>query len=214
MAMAQSWRRDVTASRTFTSRARYAGAVQPPGGWGPYLIDQLGIEWYRIPIVVLSAVLIYLAFLFLVRTFGARVLTVTSGFDALVFIMLGAVAGRVIIGHPPTVAAGVIGLLTLMVMEAIFGAIERTWEDHRIVSAKPVLVFAHGSAIEAACKKTHTSTTDINSALRRAGISDPHDALCVILEPHGEYSVVRTGSRIDPALFRNVEGAKEHLLGD
>ena len=109
-------------------------------------------ESYRIPVVIVAAVIIYLVFLILVRIFGARVLTVTSGFDALVVIMLGAVAGRVIIGDPPTVAAGALGLATLMVMEAIFGAIQRTWESRPLISAHPVLIFAHGRPIEDACR--------------------------------------------------------------
>lgn len=188
--------------------------MQPPGGWGDYLLAELGIEWYRIPVVIASAVIIYLVFLALVRIFGARVLTVTSGFDALVFIMLGAVAGRVILGHPPTVAAGIIGLVTLMVMEAIFGAIERTWASRRIVSSRPVLVFAHGRPIERACRRTHTSASDLQAAMRRAGIAHPGEVQCIILEPHGDYSVIRAGAPLDPDLLRGVVGAGEHLFGE
>lgn len=188
--------------------------MQPPEGWEAYLVGTIGIEWYRVPVVIASAVIIYLVFMILVRIFGARVLTVTSGFDALVFIMLGAVAGRVILGHPPTVAAGAIGLATLMAMEAIFGTIERTWESKRLVSGRPVLVFAHGRPLEAACRKTHTSRTDLHAALRRAGISHPDQAQCIIHEPHGGYSVIRAGAPLDPELFTFVVGAKEHLFSD
>ncbi|QBE48432.1 DUF421 domain-containing protein [Leucobacter triazinivorans] len=186
--------------------------MQPPGGWTDTLIAALGIEWHRIPVVIASAVIIYLVFLLLVRIFGARILTVTSGFDALVFIMLGAVAGRVILGHPPTVAAGVIGLVTLMVMEAIFGAVERTWATRRLVSARPVLVFAHGRAIETACRRTHTSEADLHTAMRRAGVAAPAEVQCIILEPHGDYSLIRAGAPLDPALFAHVVGAEEHLF--
>jgi len=188
--------------------------MQPPGGWGEYLLAELGIEWYRIPIVIASAVIIYLVFLALVRIFGARVLTVTSGFDALVFIMLGAVAGRVILGHPPTVAAGVIGLVTLMTMEAIFGAIERTWASRRLISSRPMLVFAHGRPIEKACRRTHTSPSDLHAAMRRAGIAHPAEAQCIILEPHGDYSVIRAGAPLDPEMLASVVGAQEHLFGE
>lgn len=186
--------------------------MQPPEGWAAYLIETLGIEWYRIPVVVISAVIIYLVFMFLVRLFGARVLTVTSGFDVLVFMTIGAVAGRAILGHPPTVAAGVIALCTLMVLEAIFGAIERTWKSKRLVSLSPVLVFAHGLPLEAACRKTHTSQTDLHAAMRKAGIAHPDEAQCIILEPYGSYSVIRAGQPLDPQLFAHVDGAKEYLF--
>lgn len=142
--------------------------MQPPGGWSDYLLTALGIEWYRIPVVIASAVIIYLAFLLLVRIFGARILTVTSGFDALVFIMLGAVAGRVILGHP----------------------------------------------IEQACRRTHTSASDLRAAMRRAGIAHPGEVQCIILEPHGDYSVIRAGAPLAPEMFTGVVGGQEHLFGE
>lgn len=185
--------------------------MQPLEGWGEYLATHLGIELYRVPVVMLSAVIIYVVFLILVRIFGARVLTVTSGFDTLVVIMLGAVAGRAVLGHPPTVAAGVIGLATLMGMEAIFGAVERTWASRRLISGRPVVVFAHGRPVSAACRRTHTSPADLGSAMRRAGIARPEEAQCIILEPHGDYSVIREGAPISPELLVNVDGAD--LLG-
>jgi uncharacterized membrane protein YcaP (DUF421 family) len=172
----------------------------------------MGMEWYRLPIVVVSAVIMYLVFLVLVRIFGARILTVTSGFDALVFIMLGAVAGRAILGDPPTVATGIVGLATLMIMEAIFGAIERTWASRKLLSGRPTLVFAHGAPLDEACRRTHTSQADLNAAIRGAGLASGADVLCIVLEPHGAYSVIKQGTTIDPALFAHVDGAREHLL--
>ena len=81
-------------------------------------VYQLGIEPHRIPVVLLATIGIYLAFMILVKLFGTRVLTSMTASDAVIIIMFGAVAGRVIVGNPPTLAAGVIGLLTLMVLEA------------------------------------------------------------------------------------------------
>lgn len=188
--------------------------MQPPGGWAAFIAEEMGLPWYRIPIVIASAVVIYLGFMVLVRLFGARILTVTSGFDALVFIMLGAVAGRTILGDPPTVTAGVIGLATLMLMESIFGVIERTWTSRRLVSGRPVLVFVHGEAIPKACRRTHTSAADLNAAIRGAGLASPTQAQCIILEPHGSYSVIAEGTVLDPKLFTYVEGAAEYLFTD
>ena len=88
--------------------------------WGE-VGERLWIEPSHAIAVVLSAVGIYLAFLMLVRLFGARVLTGMGTFDAVVVITLGAVAGRVILGDPPTLIAGVIGLTCLFAMEAAVG---------------------------------------------------------------------------------------------
>ncbi len=188
--------------------------MTPPGGWGEYLAAQLGIEWYRVPVVILSAAIIYLAFLVLVRFFGPRVLTVTTVTDAVVVIMLGAVAGRVIIGHPPTVLAGIIGLATLVAMESLFRAFNHTGVIGQLFSSRPVLVFVHGRPIDSACKKTHTSIPDLNAAMRKAGVAHYSDVQCIILEPRGSYSVIREGVELSPDLFSAVEGAREHLFGE
>lgn len=61
-------------------------------------IETFGIELRRIPIVIISVITIYLVFL-LVRIFVARVLFGLTGFDIVVGIILGSVAGGVIIGQ-------------------------------------------------------------------------------------------------------------------
>src|SRR5699024_1766830 len=104
--------------------------------------ERLGIGPTHAVAVVVSAVGIYLAFLVLVRVFGARVLTGMGTFDVVVVITIGAVADRVILGHPPTLAAGVIGLLCLFAMEAAFGEARRTIRGARWVNAGPVLLMA------------------------------------------------------------------------
>ena len=125
------------------------------------LVDALGIELWRIPVVVFSAIAIYLAFLLFVKIFGARVLAVTSSFDVVVTIMFGAVAGRVILGHPPTLAAGIIGLLTLMVAEAVFGAL-RSWRGmRRLLESSGVVVMAHGRVVEDHLRRSHVTRSDI-----------------------------------------------------
>lgn len=183
-------------------------SLRPPEGWWPAVVEHIGIELYRIPIVIASAALIYLAFLLIVRVFGARILSGSSGFDTVVIVMFGAVAGRVVLGHPPTVVAGLIGLLTLVAMEAVFGAVESSVRGRRILSAPPTVVFVHGQAVADACRRTHTSPADLQVVMRRAGVQSPADVQCIILESRGTYSLIREGAPIDPDLLSGVRGAE------
>ena len=173
-----------------------------------HLVDAIGIEPWRIPIVIASAVGIYVFFLLLVRFFGVRVLGSFSSFDAVVIIMFGAVAGRVIIGHPPTLAAGAIGLATLMVLEAIFGAAQDLRGARRTLSAPPVVIFAHGNPIPEAMQREHISIANLHSAIRSAGIAHTKDVQCVIREPTGALSVIKSGQAISDELLEDVEGAE------
>jgi uncharacterized membrane protein YcaP (DUF421 family) len=175
------------------------------------LVETLGIELWRIPIVIISAITIYLVFLLLVRIFGARVLSGLTGFDIVVGVMLGSVAGRVIIGHPPTVAAGVIGLITLLCCEAIFGVFRNNIRLHRAINARPTVVFAHGQPQPDLMRKTHITFEEIMSCVRKAGHTNLKQVRCVVLEPSGALSVLGYEETMDPEVLHDVLGADRVL---
>ena len=184
-------------------------ALTPPQGWPDAIAELMGIDLWRIPIVMGSAVLIYLAFLLFVRVFGQRVLTSTSSFDAVVTVMFGSVAGRVVIGHPPTVATGIIGLLTLILLERIFGAI-RSWFDHLVwkIEIRPLLIVTHGEIQEERARKAGITYADIAASLRRSGLSSLQQVYAMVLESNGTMSIITEGARVDPEIFAGVEGAE------
>lgn len=186
----------------------FTAALAPAGGWAGALSGSLGIAAWRVPVVILSAVGVYLAFLLLVRLFGPRVLTAWSTFDAVVIIMFGAVAGRVIIGHPPTLLAGLIGLTTLMCMEAVFGEVRRMLSTRNLVTAAPVVIVAHGRPLHEIMRRQHITDADLASALRRRGIIRFDMVRCVIVEPDGALSVILEGESVDPTLLDGVVGAE------
>lgn len=172
-----------------------------------FLITELSIEPRRIPVVVLSAIGIYLGFMVLVKIFGSRVLSSMTASDAVVVIMFGAVGGRVILGHPPTLAAGLIGLFTLMLLEAAFGTLRRYTGWGRRLDRSPVLVVADGQLLPVNMRRCHVSRTDVYSAVRRAGLGSLDGVQAMILEPTGTLSVIRTGQPLDRDVLRNVRGA-------
>lgn len=180
--------------------------MNPPGGWGHAFVQYMGIELWRIPIVMLSAVGIYLAFLFFVRFFGVRVLSGWNGFDAVIIIMFGAVAGRVIIGHPPTLASGIIGLGTLMLLESAFGAAQTTF-GFRTMATRPRVLVAHGEFVPRNLRKAHLTRLEIYAALRKRGITHLENVQGVVLEQTGQLSVFVKADAIDPRLLMGVVDA-------
>src|SRR5699024_3955333 len=152
--------------------------------------ERLWIEPSHAVAVVLSAVGIYLAFLVLVRVFGVRVLTGMGTFDVVVVISVGAVAGRVILGHPPTLAAGAIGLTCLFAMEALFGELRRTTRGARWVNSGPVLLMAGAEVITRNMRFAHVTQRELNAALRHAGVRHPDEIACVVFESTGRISVL------------------------
>lgn len=159
--------------------------------------------------VVVSAVAMYVAFWLLVRVFGPRTLRGMSTFDTVLVVMFGAVAGRVILGNIPTLAAGIVGLGTLFVLEAVFGQIRQTARGLRVLNARPMVLMAGETLLHRAMHRMHITEQELNFALRRVGISHRSQVACVVCEPNGELSVLRRGVPIDTALLLNVANAEE-----
>ena len=75
--------------------------------------------------VVLSTVGIYCTFLILIRVLGQRTMATMSSFDLAAVVAMGSVAGRAILGWTPNLAAGVVGIATLFILQAAAGQIRR-----------------------------------------------------------------------------------------
>lgn len=171
------------------------------------LFEELGITGPHAIAVVLSAVGIYVAFLLFVRIFGQRVLMAMSTFDVVVTVMLGSVAGRVILGHPPTLTSGILGLATLFILEAVFGQLRSSMRVHKLMNSPARLLMIGPDIQEKTLKRSHITIWELHGALRRAGIRSYQEIACVLHEPGGGISVLRRGVPIDPHLLTDVAEA-------
>lgn len=165
-------------------------------------VARLGVDAPGALAVVASAVGIYLAFLLMVRVLGQRVLSRLSTFDAVVVVMLGAVAGRAVLGDTPTLAAGVLGLGTLFALEAGFGRLRAGIRVSALMNNRAVLLMAG--------ERVHVVESELFGALRGAGVRSPDEVACVVFEAAGTISVLRRGTPVDPRLLEGVRDA--HLV--
>lgn len=102
------------------------------------------MSWTDAATVLVSAVGIYLAFLIMLRIVGQRALAAMSSVDLAAMIAFGAVMGRAVLGYTPTLAAGVVGMATLLAMQAVFGVLRHSSRLDRILTNLPVLLMADG----------------------------------------------------------------------
>src|SRR4051812_50140387 len=76
--------------------------------------------------VVVTTIGIYLAFIALVRITGPRALSSTSSFDFACVVAFGAILGRTALLTDPTLAIGVVALVSFLALQALrAGATER-----------------------------------------------------------------------------------------
>lgn len=154
--------------------------------------------------VVLSAVGMYGAFLVLVRVFGARVLARMSTFDFVVTLMLGAIAGRVILGDTPVLEAGVLGLGTLLMLEVAVGKLRTIPRLHRWLTPAPIFILEGGRVLEDGLRRAHITIDEVAGALRTQGIRHLDEVAYGIFEPTGAISLLRIGRDVDDRLLTDV----------
>lgn len=178
--------------------------------------------WFRVGIdlpgaiaVVVSTIAIYSFFVLLVRLLGQRTLARMSGFDVAAVIALGAITGRVTLGHTPTLAAGAIALLTLFSAEAIVGEVRRMRFGARLFDNSAIALVIDGVVQRDLMRRAHILDDELRSAMRRAGVRRIEDVAIVVLERTGELSVLTNGTTIDPYMVNGVRGSERipgHLL--
>lgn len=165
--------------------------------------------------VALGTIAMYLLFLLITRVVGQRVFMKLSTFDMLIVIVLGAIMGRAMMGHTPTVSAAVIVMLLLLVLEFMFGMLSRSTRWERRINNQPVLLLADGEFLIDELRRTHITRSDVYARLRAAGIHSLSDVAIVVLERTGDISVLRAGTAIDRDMLVGIRSANrvpDHLL--
>ena len=169
---------------------------------------RLGLGWVDAATVVVSTIVVYLAFLVMLRIVGQRALAAMSSFDFAAAIALGAVMGRTVLGYTPTLAAGLLAMATLFTLQAVFGVLRRNRHLDRTLSNLPVLLMANGTVLQDNLHKAKIIEDELRQKLRLAGIHRYQDVAAVILERTGAISVLRHGETIVPMMLTDVRGAE------
>ncbi len=164
---------------------------------------------------IVSTIVMYIAFLVLTRLLGQRILSGLSSFDLAAVIVFGAIVGRATLGPAPTLGAGLVALVTLVLLQATLGQISHTRRGS-IINNHAVVLMAGNEIRHQALRDNRIGMDEFASILRIAGIRNDDEVAAVILEPTGEFSVLRRGFLIDPVLLDGVIGADDvpaHLIG-
>ncbi len=168
---------------------------------------EYGLGWDDAIRVVISCIAFYGGVLLLVRVLGQRTLASLSSFDLAAIIALGAVIGRAILGDTPTLFAGLLGLATLLILQAVTGQIRRIRGAARLVNNPAVVLMAGDELLRDNLARTHIIADEVYSTLRHSGVRRSSEVACVILEPTGQISVLKRGELIEPEFLHGVVGA-------
>lgn len=169
---------------------------------------QIGITVPGAAATVLATTVMYLIAVGLLRRYGQRFAASPSSLDMATAAVLGAVVGRTMLGPRPTLAVGLLVLITLFVLETGLGAARR---HPRMAarSGKAALLMAGSTPCTAMLRRYHLGESDLWATLRHSGISHRDEVAAVVLEPDGRMSVLRRPENgLDRAVLKGVRGAE------
>lgn len=170
-------------------------------------MEQLGTSWSNVGLVVASTVGIYVAFVFLVRVAGQRSLAAMAAFDLALVIAVGSLIARTSLLSDPTLAQGVVALVTLFVLQAAIARLRRFPVINHVVSRRPVLLVSNGEVLHDKLRDAHLLEEELRQKLRLAGVGSLAVVACAALERNGSISVIQRGTAMHGDVMVDVAGA-------
>jgi uncharacterized membrane protein YcaP (DUF421 family) len=159
--------------------------------------------------VALTTVAMYVVFLVLVRVMGRRSLAALSIHDVAGVMAFGAVLGRTALLSVPTLAGGVVAMVTLFVLQRLFALTRRSRLFGASLRQEPILLMSGSDVRDADLRRARVTHDELRQCLRLAGITRLDDVAWVVLEANGQISVARRDSTPDPFLVEDIAGRVE-----
>lgn len=162
--------------------------------------------WDSIGRVLLVGVLTYAGLLVLLRISGKRTLSKMSAFDLVVTVALGSTLSSTLVSRSTAVADGLAAMAVLIGLQFAVAWLSVRWQGfQRVVKAEPTLLFHRGRYLRRALRRERVSEDEVLSALRSSGVARAEDALAVVLETDGSFTVVSGKSDAEPTTLQNVQ---------
>ena len=151
---------------------------------------------FSVPVPILEKIvrpiIVYIFLVLLLRVFGKRELAQLNPFDLVVLLSLSNTVQNAIIGEDNSVAVGMIGAFTLLLINYV---VVRFLFRHRrldqILEGKPTVLVKDGRLCKSAMAKELITVSELQTVARRQGFDGVKDIQSCILEPGGAFAMTR-----------------------
>ncbi len=154
----------------------------------------MGHLWFPdIPILekVTRSAVIYLFILLAFRFTGKRQVGQLTPFDLVVLLIISNVVQNAVIGNDNSLGGGILGAVTILALNYLVVEVSYRFKwARRLLEGEPVLLIHNGRILHANLRKERITMEDLQGALRRSGVMDPHQVRFAVLEENGQISVV------------------------
>lgn len=142
--------------------------------------------------VVARVACIYFALLVLVRATGKREIGQLGPLELLGMLMLSETVSPGLTGQDTSITASLCAAVTLLVLSAGVARISFRWTAlERLIEGEPRVLVERGRLIERVCAEERISRSELDSALRRHGVTSIDDVQLAVVEANGEITVIK-----------------------
>lgn len=160
--------------------------------------------WEPIARILVVGTLAYAAMVVLLRSSNKRTLSQMNAFDFIITVALGACFGRILTAKSVALAEAITAFALLVFLQFVVSHLQvRSPRFSRLLTDSPTLLLYRGRVLGDALKRQRITEGELKTALRQKGVGSFDDAEAVVLEPNGNFAVVKRsnagdGSTLEP----------------
>jgi uncharacterized membrane protein YcaP (DUF421 family) len=157
--------------------------------------------WPPILRTVIVGVVCYVVVVALVRIAGKRTLANMDEFDLVVTIAIGSLIGNAMLARDVALPEIVVGIALLVGLQvAATWIMSRTPRALHWMENEPQLLIFQGKILRESMRAARLTEDELLQAVRRHGVGAVEDVAALVMEPNGDFSVIRKGERSLSAL--------------
>ena len=140
---------------------------------------------------MLRPALVYAFLLLAFRFTGKRQVGQLTPFDLVVLLLISNVVQNASIGNDYSLGGGLLGAVAIFVANYLVVEISYRWKwARRWLEARPTMLVHNGRVLHDNLRRERLTFDDLQAALRRSGVAEPHEVRFAVLEDSGGVSVV------------------------
>ena len=168
---------------------------------------ELSTSWSSVGLVALSATLMLLAIVVIVRVAGLRSFSKMSSFDFAVTVSFGSLLAGVALSGSSLIN-GVVAAATLIGVQILIALGRSRLGLGSVVDNGPLLLMSRGRFLGANLARARVTEDDIRAKLRAANVHRYEDVNAVVLETTGDISVLHGSGTIESDLLADVRNGE------
>jgi uncharacterized membrane protein YcaP (DUF421 family) len=161
--------------------------------------------WEPIARIIVVGTLAYGAMIILLRSSNKRTLSQMNAFDFIITVALGACFGRILTAKSVALAEAIAAFALLIFLQFVVSHLQvRSAKFGRLLTDTPTLLLYKGCVLDDALKRQRITKGELGTALRQNGMGSLDQAEAVVLEPNGNFAVVKRADAGDGSTLMSL----------